>query len=347
MTSVVRVYRSTDSSAPVLTGQNGKLTDLLDAVLVNGYGSQTAAGWTIAQTTTNKRGYRNSATDGTGFHVWIDDAGPGAGAAKEARATGFETMSGLGTGTGQFPAVGQAVTSTTPNQCLVIRKSSTADATARAWTIVADNTVFYLFVESGDLTAPLAAFPFVFGDFFSYKTSDAYRCIIIGRTIENTFSTANEVLSTLLAPSTALILGTVMTGHFVARAYAGVGSSKNVGKHTDQTAIHPTSLFASGTGSGIGIQYNVQPNMRFPNGPDGGLYVAPIWLHEDYTRRGYLKGLWAPLQDRPLNHNDSYTGTGAMTGKTLICQQIPVAASGANITTIVGQVHIETSNTWS
>jgi hypothetical protein len=32
----VRVYRSTDASAPVLTGQVGSLTALLDAVLVNG-----------------------------------------------------------------------------------------------------------------------------------------------------------------------------------------------------------------------------------------------------------------------------------------------------------------------
>jgi hypothetical protein len=48
-TMTVRIYRSTDGSAPVLTGQAGKLTDLLDAILVNGYGSKTAAGWTINQ----------------------------------------------------------------------------------------------------------------------------------------------------------------------------------------------------------------------------------------------------------------------------------------------------------
>jgi hypothetical protein len=56
----VRVYRSTDASAPVLTGQVGSLTALLDAVLVNGYGALSAAGWTIAQTTTNKRGYKQN-----------------------------------------------------------------------------------------------------------------------------------------------------------------------------------------------------------------------------------------------------------------------------------------------
>lgn len=40
----VRVYRWDDASAPTLTGQLGSLITLLDAVLVNGYGSKTAAG---------------------------------------------------------------------------------------------------------------------------------------------------------------------------------------------------------------------------------------------------------------------------------------------------------------
>ena len=37
------IYRSTDASAPVLTGEVGKLVDLLDACLVNGYGAKSAA----------------------------------------------------------------------------------------------------------------------------------------------------------------------------------------------------------------------------------------------------------------------------------------------------------------
>jgi hypothetical protein len=48
---------------------------------------------------------------------------------------------------------------------LVIRKSSTADATARAWTIIANGQTIYLIIETGDKASPaLGAMVFVFGD---------------------------------------------------------------------------------------------------------------------------------------------------------------------------------------
>ena len=87
--TTVNIYRSTDASAPTLEGVNGSLVALLDACLVNGYGSQSAAGWTIAYTTTNKRVYRNSTTDGTGFYLNVDDSGSGSGGAQEAAYDGL------------------------------------------------------------------------------------------------------------------------------------------------------------------------------------------------------------------------------------------------------------------
>src|SRR5690349_16189318 len=146
----VQIYRSTDSSAPVLTGQVGKLTDLLNACLVTGYGSKSAAGWTRAFNGTNQRTFRNSADDGTGYYVYVDDAGPGAAGAREARARGYITQTALDTGTGQFPTSALLAIGT---GAVVWRKSNTADSTARAWTLIADSTVFYLFVETGDQTS--------------------------------------------------------------------------------------------------------------------------------------------------------------------------------------------------
>ena len=49
----VRVYRWDDASAPVLTGEVGKLAALLKACLVTGYGSKTAAGWSNPYSATN------------------------------------------------------------------------------------------------------------------------------------------------------------------------------------------------------------------------------------------------------------------------------------------------------
>src|SRR5262249_46399380 len=119
---------------------------------------------------------------------------------------------------------------------IIIRKSNTADATARAWTIVADGSVFYLFIETGDLTQPTQAYPFVFGDFFSYKPSDPYRCIIIGRNQENTNASTPEALSALFQ-LTASLLGQVMIGHYIARHWTGVGGSTRCGHQIDHTKI--------------------------------------------------------------------------------------------------------------
>jgi hypothetical protein len=354
------VFRSTDASAPVLTGQAGSLVALLHAVLVAGYGAgaqAAGAGWTSAFTATNKEAYRNSATDGTGFYLNVDDTGTG-NTAKEAFVVGFETMSAISTGTGQFPTSGQInLTGSAPAGALVCRKSNTADATARAWTIIADDTVVYVFIETGDVTSPTCALAFAFGDIFSYKSSDAYRCIIIGNNaanITNNFGFSNP-LGGLLTLSNSTFLANTIGGHYMARSWTGTGGSVIVGKHIDQakmgggtggagTGTSGTTLM---TGNQVGIGRNtLSANIfPYPNGPDGGLYLSPIWIHHNNAIRGYLKGLWAPLHDRPLNHNDTYSGTGNMSGKSFLVQNIPVATSTNNQDQ--GQIHIETSNTWS
>lgn len=354
----VRVYRSTDASAPVLTGQTGSLVALLDAVLVNGYGALTAAGWTIGFTTTSKRAYLQNLTganNASGMYLYVDDAGPGAGTFKEARACGFETMSAITpTGTGQFPTSGQSAVGV---GTLVIRKSTTADATARAWTIIANGQTVYLFIETGDQTTPIAAFPFVFGDFFSYKTSDSYAVAIVGRTGENSANPNVDWLHAIGPVSPGLVsLTQACTGHYVARSWTGVGGSTQVGKIIDETKMMQNTLATaygglttSSTTTGS-AQFAIGRNSNtsffpYPNGPDGACWVSPIWINHSNSVRGYFKGLWAPLHDRPLNHNDTYTVSGGnLNGKSMIAQQIP---SAAPTSTDVAQIHIEYSDTWT
>lgn len=366
----VRIYRSTDASAPVLTGQVGKLTDLLDAILVNGYGSMTAAGWTIEYTTTNKRAYKQNLTGSnntSGMRLYVDDTGPGAGAAKEARVCGFETMSAITpTGTGQFPTSSQSAIGV---GTLVIRKSTTADATARAWTCIANGQTIYLFIETGDVTSPLVAtYPFVFGDFASFKASDQYAVCIIGRSAENSASANVDPLHGIgmgnsLGVGAGYTLASVMLGHYVARSWTGVGGSVQVGKVIDIWKMGMTNTNAGGSGystgqwagagtttwftnAGIGMGRNTSPAFfAYPNGPDGALWLSPIWLNHSNSVRGYLKGLWAPLHDRPLNHNDTFTITGGnLNGKSMVAQNIVALIVNAND---AGQVMGETSDTWT
>jgi hypothetical protein len=353
----VQVYRSTDASAPVLTGQVGTLVALLDACLVTGYGAKAAAGWTKPLTGTNKAAFRQNATGANNsaspMYLYVDDNGPGAGGAREARVCGFETMSAITpTGTGQFPTAAQSAIGV---GTLTIRKSTTADATARTWTLVANGQTFYLFVESGDFVAPLLGpMPFVFGDVKSYKSSDIYAVTIIGRAVENTSNVLNDPFQVMVG-STGWNLSSKYWGHFMARSWTGLGGSIQVGKTFNygiigngilggwssdlQTAISGTQQITSGR--------NVVGDSRIfpaPNGPDGAIWLSPIWMHHSQAVRGYLPGLWATPHDRPLTHNDSITiAAGSLSGKTLLCQNF---CSWSNQQEF-GQVFLETSDTWT
>jgi hypothetical protein len=92
----VRIYRSTDASAPVLNGTvAGSLITVLKACLVDGFGAgatATPAGWTLTlEDTLNKKAmFRNNSTTGSGRYFVIKDDGQqyiGQGANKYDRAT--------------------------------------------------------------------------------------------------------------------------------------------------------------------------------------------------------------------------------------------------------------------
>lgn len=347
----VRLYKSTDGSAPTLTGQVGTLVTVLDAILVNGYGSQTAAGWTKPYSGTNKAAYRNSTAAGnTGMYLNVDDSAAGTGGAKEAHMTGYQTMSALATGTGQFPTSSQLNIGASPAGSVVLRKSTTADSTARAWWCIADATCFYFFAETGDQTNPTGCCSFFFGDIFSYASSDPYKCMIIGRNNQNSGAFTQEAFD-WFTNTTSGGLDDTIAGHFMASTQAGIGTSLAVGKHSDalkmgSVSTTPPSSGTSASGSSVSGFSDVSvSNFGYPNATDGGMYIAPVWVHHQRGVRGYMKGLWMPCQFQPLNHGDTVSGTGAMAGKTFQAIYILGANVGSSVNT--GLVLIETSDTWS
>jgi hypothetical protein len=260
------------------------------------------------------------------------------------------------TGTGQFPTGAQ---SSIGSGQLVVRKSNTADATARAWTAIANGQTLYLFIETGDTTIPLATCPFVFGDFKSYKASDQYAVTIIGRITENSSSAAVDPLHIAKAPNNIqYALKNVMFGHFIARHWTGSGGSVKAGKMHDSSKMgefsngglaggwNADNQTTADTGAAYALGRNTaQYAFPYPNGPDGALWLSPIFLNHNWALRGYLLGLWAPLHDRPLGHNDALTFSGGnLNGKSVIAQNIQALIANAQD---AGQVIVETSDTWS
>lgn len=314
----VRVYRSTDASAPVLSGQSGALVALFYACLVTGYGSAVAAGWAREFTAANKAVFR--AATGNRLRLRIDDTGT-----NDARAIGYEVMTDVDTGTGAFPTNGQV------SGGLYIRKSNTADNTARPWVLVATETSFYFFPDTGGtdwLVTPTAANisgQFYFGEIVSFKAGDAYNTLIIGSEATGTSQCrfASAIIQTTAAP-TALI------GHYMARPYYQSAGSINVSKWAAMSFYSQTTMGASGT--------------QFPDPISGAMHLSPMYMLETGPGnvgyiRGILPGLWCPAHASPGNHGDQFSGSGESAGKTFLGVTSAVAGT-------LGRVLVEISNTW-
>jgi hypothetical protein len=322
----VRMYRSTDTSAPTLSGSVGDLVNLLDKCLVAGYGSQTAAGWSKPYTGTNKAAFQQGAGSGLLFRC-LDDGSLTAGA-REATFRGFETMSDVDTGTNAFPTTGQLAGG------ILLRKSDTADATTRQWIVLADARTAYVFVNSGASTAYIAAI--MLGDIKSVLPNDAYCAMLIGRVTSAAIDTiTNETLDTdqLGAGSSTW---SAAAGHYIVRGYSLVAGSVQTGVTSSMT---PGVNSVSAAFGSVGMA-------PFPNPPDGAGYLGQLWVTDPTTTpvsnmRGYLRGCYTFFHLGNLcPGNAIYVGVDALAGRTFM-MLAPRTGRNAN-----SMYLMEISDTW-
>lgn len=310
----VRVYRWDDASAPVLNGQAGSLVALLDACLVNGYGAKAAAGWTKAFSGTNKAAYRQGIGSNQ-FYLRVDASG-----ANYPRIVGYESMTDVDTGAAPFPTESQLAGGA------YLNTSSTTDATARPWLIVATEKAFYLWIGYNVTAATglgtVAALPIVFfGDVNSYKSGDAGHTMLIAAAGASGASNYFGALSSSGLSSAA-------AGHWAARSHTQVVGSITCGKHTD--------VVKSEGASSVGVG-----GVAYPDPVTGGMLLSPIFVHESAARvvRGVLPGAWGPLHALPGGPGDTFSGSGAMAGKQFILLDCANASTRCRIA-------LETSDTW-
>ena len=279
------IFRSTDASAPTLSGTVGSLIALLDACLVNGYGAKSAAGWTKQFSDTNKAVYRMS-TAGTaaGYGYRIDDTGAApstTSGAREAIIHGSVAFTDVDTASTTFPA-NMASLSTT-----AIRKSSTLDATTRAWTVVADGRTAYVFTQPGDVAGRYVGV--AFGEIYSFDTS-IIRCYNIARPPDSTSSQTGLETATN-SPAAA-------SGH--------------VYWHIVNAVSNGCSQFGYVTAGGA--TYNA------PNPPDSKIYLFRKFVGGTAASQGilgYHRGLYELLNAATgMSDGDTFSGTGDFSGKT-------------------------------
>lgn len=167
--AIPKVYRCTDSDAPVLSGTTGSMINLLRKCLVDGYGEKSPAGWSLefidAPATTAS--FRGNPATGTGFFIQVDDT-----LTTSTTFKGFEIMTSETDGTGEFHSNGYS-----------IHKSGTPSTAARNWTVIATDRSFYLFnyrdtLSTSTPTKTSFLVGIFFGDIEKAVGTDSFACAL-------------------------------------------------------------------------------------------------------------------------------------------------------------------------
>ena len=312
----VTVYRWDDPDAPVLSNPSaGSLIGVLDACLVDGYTGKTGAGWTKAFSGTKLAAYRQGA--GSMCYLRVYD---GTGTFK-VRMRGYESMTDVNTGTGEFPTTTQLA-----NGVYAAIGTSTTAAN-KPWIVVADNKRFYLWVGASLTTAVDISTSttwqalFFFGDIISFRPGDTYCCQIMG---SDSASNGTELFGLAGA------LTSVNAGSFIARNAAQAAGSVNNSKCYDYYGGNSSATIGSAT------------CVAYPDPITGGINLSRINVSNGATVkgiRGRLPGVFAPLNALPGNNGYTFSGVGDLDGRTFILLD-------CGSLTIRGRVALETSDTW-
>jgi hypothetical protein len=250
-------YQSTDVGAPVLDGMVGTLVALLDACLVNGYGTKAAAGWTKEFSGTNKAAYRMGSGLTRGY-LRIDDTFGG-----KANAAGFRSMTDVDSGTDRFP--------TGTGWRTFHKSNNNADATVRPWQLAADDRTLILRVNAGTVNGNTWSLHY-FGEFFSFLPGDTGNVLLIGgqSQVATTFNENLTVFGTThFSGNASTSLLTDVAGLQVADLVdlvSGIGTAS-----MRQTAPSPADggimlvpVYVRGDGSGATYFHGMLRGVMFP-----------------------------------------------------------------------------------
>lgn len=303
-------YRSTDVGAPVLRGQVNSLHAVLYYVLVAGYGTKTAAGWSRPFVSTNGAVFLPPGP-GPRFYLQVDDNAPGLGLAREARLRAYHTMTSFTAGLEPFPDLSQAPSG------VFARKSATADTVSRPWVIFADSKTFYMFIYTGDSASIYSSFGF--GEFYSFNpVPEQERVFIAGRSFENDPSGQSDTFDRIGLVSQTLP-GSYLSGD-IASSFQSIPNGRVGDIGMDSRAL-----------SGA---------LSYKNPADNRIYLSPVRVSHTLGGiqvRGRMRGFWHYCHPAStVSDGDTISGSGDLLGsRFVILKQGPTG----------GVYCIETTNT--
>lgn len=279
-------------------------------------------GYTKAFTGSNKAAYRANDTAGLRHYLRVQDDGGSTGGNRECRLWGYEAMTDVDTGTGPYP------TATQSSNGYFQMKSSTSDGTQRAWLLLGDGKIFYLFVEYAGvaaigLSSSGAFYGTVFGDILSYKAGDAYGSVLSACTTANSTTNPPQSLGT---QNTSITSPTSFSSSMnIARDFTGVLGSRYVG------------LMASGLGGGMGFTAYIS----YPHQVDNGFYINPVQVTQGVPSviRGKMPGLYEGMHGRALNNGDIVENVQGLMGRKFMMTYV-------NYQSQAGHLMIDITGPW-
>lgn len=258
-------------------------------------------GWTREFNTTDIEVFRSPNVTGSRHYLQIDDTGT-----TDARVRAYETMTGVNTGTSEFPTDAQV------NGGGYWTKSPYANATAIHWALVGDDRTFYLMTRLSFDNYVLHAYSafMAFGDFESLVPGDGYAAFL--QCAPSTYKSTAPASWTGDIHFLTVSGNSASFGTYLSRAYTGLGVS---------TLAQRRGLFSSHTstpewrsGSAAGTQY--------PNGADGALNLTRVAIYEPAARtmRGYFRGQFVTPQSigqSVFAQGETVSAVAGLTGRTL------------------------------
>jgi len=314
----VRVYRSTDPEAPVLSGTVGSLINVLRACLVDGYGTQAPAGWSMPYTdglTPPQRAHFRQAPR-AGWEAYdieiLDNGNTGFGADRAGYAAfwGWVGATGLGQGTIAFPV--------RTSNGIFVRKSATSDTTPRAWFVVASERAFHFVLYHATGPDWAAAYLGFFGDLLPVGQNDNTAVLAAGST----------------GPSQH---GGLVRQETHAAALFAPFTFQGAPGPVPLSMLWPAGTFDVVVGNGP---------FAYPNGPDGAGYIDRVILTDSGHLRGFIPGFWVPLHDwksaSNVTNGTILSGSGPLAGREFMVVKWGNGNTGSGTAAFA----LEISDTW-
>lgn len=203
------------------------------------------ADFEIVYTGTNKRVYRSTAIDSTRCLLHVNDT-----TGALAQCSLYEDMTNVDTGT----------------LALSLYTYKRGEAGNAPYELYADDRLFYLF------TSPWGATEWggvlVFGDILSFKSGDAYHCVLAGQVGQNAYYDWDRHMN----PGS----------FYIARSQSGLPGYR-------QCAL--TSVCQR---NATGVKFG-DSELTFPNPSSNGVHPCPVYVTSGTDLRGQLPGMYLPI----------------------------------------------------